>query len=168
MRGGGNKCEENQALEQITLGCCAISILGGFWDPTVWNLSNLVWSQSWPCFQQEVGVGTDLLRCITAQTSSVQFWNCFWVIILLCGDFILYFKVERVCPFLRGKMKPSEHLHENGRRGSVSCTQLSLLARVVAPEVRDPASGPCRMTQSRSLHPAPLQMGCKWHTMLFG
>lgn len=62
-------------------------------------------------------------------------------------------------------MKPFEHLHENGRCRSVSCTHLSLLARVVAQKVGDPASHLCRMTQSRSLHPTSLQMGCKWHSI---
>lgn len=62
-------------------------------------------------------------------------------------------------------MKPFVHLHESGKCRSVSCTHLSLLARVVAQKMGDPASYLCCMTQSRSLHPASLQMGCKWHTI---
>lgn len=50
-------------------------------------------------------------------------------------------------------MKPFEYLHDNRRCRSVSCTHLSLLARVVAQKVGDPASSLCCMTQSRSLHP---------------
>lgn len=73
--------------------------------------------------------------------------------------------MERGFPFLLGKIKPSEYLHENGRCRSVSCTHLSLLARVVAQKVGDPASHLCCMTQSRSLPPAPLWMGCKCHTV---
>jgi len=64
-----------------------------------------------------------------------------------------------------GKIQPFEHLHENGWCRSVSCTHLSLLARVVAQKVGDPASSLCCMTQSRSFHPASLQMSCKRHTV---
>lgn len=55
-----------------------------------------------------------------------------------------------------GKMK-SEHLHENRRCRSVSCTLLSFLARVEASRVGHPTPGLCCMTQSRSLHPTLLR-----------
>lgn len=101
---------------------------------------------------------------------NVHFWNCIWAVAdssaLWWYIYYIYIYIthRKGVTFCMGKMK-SEHLHENRRCRSVSCTLLSLLARVVAPRVGNPIPGPCCMTQSRGLHPTLLQMGFKWQAV---
>lgn len=101
---------------------------------------------------------------------NVHFWNCIWAVAdssaLWWYIYYIYIYIthRKGVTFCMGKMK-SEHLHENGRCRSVSCTLLSLLARVVAPRVGNPIPGPCCMTQSRGLHPTLLHMGFKWQAV---
>jgi len=50
--------EQVALLEQVAQIGCSVSILGGFQNRLDKALSNLVWSHSWPYFEQKAGLET--------------------------------------------------------------------------------------------------------------
>ena len=49
--------DDGQAVEQVVHRTCAFSVLGGFQETTK-AMNNLFWPQTWPCFEQELGLET--------------------------------------------------------------------------------------------------------------